>query len=202
MRLAILALFALTCSRPAAVQSKAPSHDFDIKIAGGDVIDGTGRPARRADVGIRADTIAAIGDLSSSTAGTTIDARGKVVAPGFIDLLGNSQAAVLLDPKLEGKVRQGVTTEVTGEGHSPGPLDEAMAAEMERTKPEGWPAVSWRTLGGFMKEVEKRGSAVNFAFYVGATNPREMVLGHAERAPNAEELQRMTAIVADARKEG
>ena len=147
-------------------------------------------------------TIAEIGDLHGRTATTTLDATGDIVAPGFIDLLGNSQSAVLIDPKLEGKVRQGVTTEVTGEGHSPGPLDEAMAAEMERTKPPGWPAVTWRTLGDFMRVVEKRGSAINFAFYVGAANPREMVLGHADRAPTAEELKRMTAIVDQAMKDG
>lgn len=205
MRLAALAFLVLACSPAADTPVNTPRaerHDFDVRIVGGEVIDGTGAARRRADIGIRGDTIAAIGDLRSATATVTVDATGKIVAPGFIDLLGNSQAAVLIDPLLEGKVRQGVTTEVTGEGHSPGPIDEPMAAEMERTKPEGWPGVSWRTLGGFMKEVEKRGSAVNFAFYIGATNPREMVLGHAERAPNSEELQRMAAIVAEAKKEG
>lgn len=175
---------------------------FDILIRNGDVIDGTGAPRKRADVGIRGDTVAAIGDLSGASAKTTLDAKGQVVAPGFIDLLGNSQAAVLLDPKLEGKIRQGVTTEVTGEGHSPGPQNEAMLAEMERTKPKGWPKVTWTTLGGFMSEVEKKGSALNFAFYVGAANPREMVLGHADRAPTTDELKRMEAITKQAVDEG
>jgi N-acyl-D-amino-acid deacylase len=173
-----------------------------LLIRGGQVIDGTGAARVRADVGIRGDVIAEIGDLSKKSAKTTLDASGKIVAPGFIDLLGNSQAAVLIDPKLEGKIRQGVTTEVTGEGHSPGPQDEAMAAEMERTKPNGWPAVTWRTLGEFMRVVEKRGTALNFAFYVGAANPREMVLGHADRAPSPDELRKMVAIVEQARKEG
>lgn len=176
--------------------------DYDIVVVGGTVIDGTGAPRTRADVGIRGDSIAAIGDLSKKTAKTTLEATGKIVAPGFIDLLGNSQAAVLIDPKLEGKIRQGVTTEVTGEGHSPGPQDEAMAAEMERTKPNGWPPVTWRTLGEFMRVVEKRGTALNFAFYVGAANPREMVLAHADRAPSPDELRKMVAIVEQARKEG
>ncbi|HEX2060967.1 MAG TPA: D-aminoacylase, partial [Thermoanaerobaculia bacterium] len=171
-------------------------------VRGGDVIDGTGAPRRRADVGIRGDTIAAIGDLTGKSATTTLDARGHVVAPGFIDLLGNSQAAVLIDPKLEGKVRQGVTTEVTGEGHSPGPQNDVMLAEMERTKPKGWPRVTWHTLGEFMRVVEQRGSAVNFAFYVGAANAREMVLGHADRAPNADELRQMEAIIRQAVDEG
>ncbi|MEO8381121.1 MAG: D-aminoacylase, partial [Acidobacteriota bacterium] len=184
-----------------ATQPPRPA-DYDVVIRGGDVLDGTGAARVRADVGIRGDTIAAIGDLSKATATTTLDARGRVVTPGFIDLLGNSQAAVLIDPKLEGKIRQGVTTEVTGEGHSPGPQDEPMLAEMERTKPKGWPVVTWHTLGEFMRVVEQRGSALNFAFYIGAANSREMVLGHANRAPTADELRRMEAITRQAVDEG
>ncbi len=166
------------------------------------MLDGTGAPRVRADVGIRGDSIIKIGDLSSETAKTTLDAKGKIVAPGFIDLLGNSQAAVLIDPKLEGKIRQGVTTEVTGEGFSPGPLNEEMAAEMERTKPAGWPKVTWRTLGEFMNVVESKGTALNFAFFIGARNPREMVIGHADRAPTAAELKQMQQIVQQAVDEG
>jgi N-acyl-D-amino-acid deacylase len=183
-------------------RAESPSLQFDVIVRGGEVIDGTGAARTRADVGIRGDTIAAIGDLSKASAAITLDATNQVVAPGFIDLLGNSQAAVLIDPKLEGKIRQGVTTEVTGEGHSPGPQDDTMLAEMERTKPKGWPKVTWHTLGEFMSVVEQRGSALNFAFYVGAANPREMVLGHADRAPNADELRRMEAIVKQAVDEG
>ena len=209
---ALLALLALSCgdpqpssrgeTRPAVPGSDAPAADFDLIIRGGEIIDGSGKKRFSADLGIRGDTIAEIGNLTGRKAVATIDAAGQIVAPGFIDLLGNSQSAVLVDPRLEGKVRQGVTTEVTGEGHSPGPVDEPMAAEMERTKPPGWPAVSWRTLGDFMRVVEKKGSALNFAFFVGAANPREMVLGHAERAPNATELQRMESIVDQAVADG
>ncbi len=196
-------------ARPSSPARPGPSLDarddrgaFDILIKGGTVIDGTGAPRKRADVGIRGDTITRIGDLTNATATTTLEAQGQIVAPGFIDLLGNSQAAVLLDPKLEGKIRQGVTTEVTGEGHSPGPQNEAMRAEMERSKPKGWPEVTWLTLGGFMREVEKKGTALNFAFYVGAANSREMVLGHADRAPTPDELRRMQAITQQAMDEG
>ena len=180
----------------------ARQSDFDLIVRGGDVLDGTGAPRVRADVGVRGDTIVQVGDLSKSSAKTVLDAKGKVVAPGFIDLLGNSQAAVLIDPKLEGKIRQGVTTEVTGEGFSPGPLNEEMAAEMERTKPAGWPKVTWRTLGEFMKVVESKGSALNFAFFIGARNPREMVMGHADRAPTAAELKQMQQIVQQAVDDG
>src|SRR6185436_8221843 len=202
MRLALILLLACSPSSPATPDPPTTAAEYDVVVAGGAVIDGTGAAPTRADVGIRGDTIAAIGDLSKATATTTLDATGQIVAPGFIDLLGNSQAAVLLDPSLEGKIRQGVTTEVTGEGHSPGPIDEAMAAEMERTKPPGWPPVTWRTLGDFSRVVEKRGTALNFAFYVGAANPREMVLAHADRAPSADELKKMVAIVDQARRDG
>ena len=192
-------LLALTC---AAESSSPGTRQLDVRIINGDVIDGTGRARFRADVGIRGDTIVEIGDLSRATSKETIDARNHVVTPGFIDVLGHSEGSVLIDPNLEGKVRQGVTTELTGEGHSPGPLNEAMAAEMERTKPTGWPPVSWRTLGEFMKVIEKRGSAINFAFFIGAANPREMVIGTVDRAPTAEELKRMQAIIDQAMREG
>lgn len=206
MKIAIFLALALTCNNaPSETPAPPPPKDpaaFDIVIRNGDVLDGTGAARVRADVGIRGDTITAIGDLSNAKATTTLDAKDQVVAPGFIDLLGNSQAAVLIDPRLEGKIRQGVTTEVTGEGHSPGPQNDAMLVEMERTKPKGWPRVTWHTLGEFMRAVEQRGSALNFAFYVGAANPREMVLGHADRAANAAELRQMEAIVKQAVDEG
>lgn len=191
-------------SQPGTATASAAesSASYDIIIRNGEVLDGTGAPRKRADVGIRGDVIAAIGDLANQSAKTTLDARGQVVAPGFVDLLGNSQAAVLIDPRLEGKIRQGVTTEVTGEGHSPGPQNDVMLAEMERTKPKGWPKVTWHTLGEFMTAVEQKGSALNFAFYVGAANAREMVLGHADRAPNAAELQQMETIIQQAMNEG
>ncbi|HET7711993.1 MAG TPA: D-aminoacylase, partial [Thermoanaerobaculia bacterium] len=202
MRSATVLLLLLACSQPRSAPPVRPTAAFDLKIAGGSIIDGTGRPRYQADIGIRGDSIAAIGDLRAADAVTTIDAKGKIVSPGFIDLLGNSEGAVLVDPNVEGKVRQGVTTEVTGEGHSPGPLDEAMAAEMNRTRPPGFPEVTWRTLGEYMAFLERRGSAINFALYVGATNPREIVLGDADRKPSEAELRRMEMIVDQAMREG
>ena len=202
----IAAALTLACSAPTsspvAKQEAAMAPPFDLIIRGGEVLDGTGTPQTRADIGIRGDTIAEIGDLSTMDAALVLDATGHVVTPGFIDLLGNSQAAVLLDPRLEGKIRQGITTEVTGEGHSPAPQNETMVAEMERTKPQGWPKVTWRTMREFMDVVETNGSALNFAFYVGAANAREMVLGHVDRAPDANELRKMEAIVRQAVDEG
>jgi len=167
----------------------APKPMLDLKIANARIIDGTGAPWFRGDVGVRGDTIVAIGDLGASTATTTIDAHDRIVAPGFIDLLGQSQQAVLVDPHLEAKVRQGVTTEVTGEGHSPGPI---------APKPD----TKWTTLGEYFALVEKGGTAINFALFVGAANPREMVIGDINRPPTAAEMREMEAIVDQAMREG
>ena len=205
MRVLLVALLSVACSAPPSPVASEPApirRELDLIIRGGEVLDGTGAPRRRADVGVRGDTIVEIGDLAEKDATVVLDATGHVVTPGFIDLLGNSQAAVLLDPQLEGKIRQGVTTEVTGEGHSPAPQNDVMAAEMERTKPEGWPKVTWRTMREFMNVVEANGTALNFAFYVGAANAREMVIGHEDRAPDAKELRAMEAIVQQAVAEG
>src|ERR1051325_12108179 len=198
-------ILALTCAparTPPVPRSLSPVPSYDIRIINAEIIDGTGSPRKRADIGIRSDTIAKIGDLSRATAKITIDASHQVVTPGFIDLLGHSEFSVLIDPNLEGKVRQGVTTEVTGEGHSPGPIDDKMAAEIDRTLYKDFPDATWRSLGDFMRVVEAKHSAINFAFYIGAANPREIVLGTADRAPTAEELKRMEKIVDGAVKGG
>jgi N-acyl-D-amino-acid deacylase len=206
MRSALALVLALTCTGAAPPRNNAPAQprgaQYDIRILHGDVIDGSGKPRVRADVGIRGDTIVAIGDLTNAASGITIDATNQVVTPGFIDLLGHSEGSVLLDPELEGKIRQGVTTEVTGEGHSPGPINEAMAAEINRTRLPGYPDATWRSLDDFMRVIEKRGSAINFAFYVGGANPREIVLGSADRAPTAPELARMEAMVDESMRAG
>src|SRR5438045_1704667 len=110
LRAACCVLLATACSL------NRPMNTLDLKITNGRVIDGTGAPWFRADVGVRGDRIVAIGDLSNTPAAATIDANGRVVSPGFIDLLGQSQFAVFTDPHVEAKVRQGITTEVTGEG--------------------------------------------------------------------------------------
>jgi dihydroorotase/N-acyl-D-amino-acid deacylase len=214
MRIILPLLLALTCATPQSSTVTSPANapanaatsatptDYDIRIVNGDVIDGSGATRVRADVGIRGDAIAKLGDLSHATSRVTIDASHQVVTPGFIDLLGHSEASVLIDPNVEGKVRQGVTTEVTGEGHSPGPLNEAMAAEANRTKLPGYPDVTWRTLDDFMRVVEQHRSAINFAFYIGAANPREIILGDADRAPTPAELAKMEALVDESMRAG
>jgi dihydroorotase/N-acyl-D-amino-acid deacylase len=170
---------------------------LDLKITNARIIDGTGAPWYRGDVGVRGDTIVSIGDLSSAPATTTLDARDNVVAPGFIDLLGQSQSSVLRAPHVEAKVRQGVTTEVTGEGHSPGPINPQVK---DSEAPAEHPP--WTTLGEFFAVLEKSGTAINFAFFVGASNPREMVIGDVNRPPTADEMREMERIVDQAMRDG
>ncbi len=158
---------------------------LDLKVINGRILDGTGAPWYRGDIGVRGDTIISIGDLSKVPAATTLDAHEQIVAPGFIDLLGQSQNAVLTDPHVEAKVRQGVTTEVTGEGHSPGPGSQ-----------------QWRTLGDYFEALERNGTAINFALFVGASNPREMVIGNFNRPPTGDEMREMEGIVDQAMREG
>jgi N-acyl-D-amino-acid deacylase len=192
---ALLCALALSCS--SAPPPAAAPATFDLKIVNGRIVDGTGAPWFRGDVGVRGDRIVAVGELGASPALRTIDAAGRMVAPGFIDLLGQSQGSVLIDPSLEGKIRQGVTTEVTGEGWSPGPVSEAQDAERVAA---GEP--SWRTLGDYFGVLERKGIAANFAFLVGATNPRAIVLGMGDRDPTEEEMVRMETLVDQAMREG
>ncbi|HEX7420122.1 MAG TPA: D-aminoacylase [Thermoanaerobaculia bacterium] len=188
MRSALLTIALLMASCATAPQSTM----LDLKITNGRIIDGTGAPWYRGDVGVRGNTIVAIGNLAGDAAATTIDARDHIISPGFIDLLGQSQSAVFEDPHLEAKVRQGVTTEVTGEGFSPGP-----------EKPSTEPGTgTWLTLGSYLDAIDRQGSAINFALLVGASNPREIVIGDVNRAPTANEMREMEAIVDQAMREG
>jgi dihydroorotase/N-acyl-D-amino-acid deacylase len=166
---------------------------LDLKITNARIIDGTGAPWYRGDIGVRGDTIVAIGDLSAAPATTTLDARDNIASPGFIDLLGQSQQSVLVDPHLEAKVRQGVTTEVTGEGTSPGPA----VANRETGQPPRFPRFA-----DYLETLEKNGSAINFALFVGASNPREMVIGDVNRPPTADEMRQMEQIIDQAMREG
>ncbi len=183
--LAMAVLFASCATTPKQAM-------LDLKITNGRIIDGTGAPWFRGDIGVRGDSIVAIGDLHGQPATSTIDAHDLVVAPGFIDLLGQSQSAVFADPHLEAKVRQGVTTEVTGEGFSPGP------AKPDKANGEG----SWPTLGAYLDAIDHQGAALNFALLVGASNPRELVIGDVNRPPTADELKEMESIIDQAMRDG
>lgn len=165
---------------------------LDLKIINGRIVDGTGAPWYRGDVGIRGNRIVAIGDLRDAPATSTIDAAGRTVSPGFIDLLGWSQLTAIEDPPLEAKVRQGVTTEVAGEGTSPGPYPANLVK----------PGIRWLTLGSYLDELDHRGAAINFALLIGADNPRQMVIGDVNKAPTMEEMRQMEAIVDQAMRDG
>ncbi|HEV7765052.1 MAG TPA: D-aminoacylase [Thermoanaerobaculia bacterium] len=165
---------------------------LDLKITNGRILDGTGAPWFRGDVGVRGDAIVAIGDLANTPAKNTIDARNRIVSPGFVDLLGWSQETVIEDPHLEATVRQGITTHLGGEGSSPGPV------KSDRVKA----GTRWATLGDYLDDVDLRGSSINFAMLLGTSNPRAMVLGDVNVQPTAEQMREMEAIVEQAMRDG
>jgi dihydroorotase/N-acyl-D-amino-acid deacylase len=175
---------------------------FDLVITNGHIVDGTGSPWYSGDIGIRDGHIAAIGNLSAAARKRTFDAKGKVVAPGFVDMLGQSEATILVDPRLPSKIYQGITTEITGEGGSAAPLNDAIIAadlagyEHYKINPD------WRTFRQYFSRLEKQGMGINLASYVGATQVRRMVLGDADVQPTPEQLEKMKALVRDAMRDG
>jgi len=195
----ILGILSLMFVRAAPSQSAAP---FDVIIRNGHIIDGTGSPWYSGDVGVRDGRIAAIGDLSRDTARQVIDAHGMVIAPGFIDMLGQSELTILVDPRLPSKIYQGITTEITGEGESVAPLDSAMLAENAATYRHYGITADWHTLAQYFARLEKQGAGINIGTYVGATSVREMVLGYGDRTPTADQLRRMQDLVASSMQEG
>jgi dihydroorotase/N-acyl-D-amino-acid deacylase len=180
----------------------AAAVPYDLVIRNGHVIDGTGSPWYLADIGIRAGKIAGIGRLDDAPAKRTIDARGMVVAPGFIDMLGQSETTILVNPHLPSKIFQGITTEVTGEGGSIAPLNDAILKADHVAWEHYGVQPTWRTFRDYFARLRKQGMGINLASYVGATQVRRMVLGDDDRAPNAAELERMKALVRDAMREG
>jgi N-acyl-D-amino-acid deacylase len=175
---------------------------FDLLIKNGRVVDGSGRAAYVADVAIKGDRIVSIGKLSQATATRTIDAQGLVVAPGFIDMLGQSETYLLIDPRAMSKVMMGVTTEITGEGESIAPINERQIKEQEDFLKRFNLTIDWRTLDEYFKRLEKQGSGVNLGTFVGATQVREYVIGYDDRAPTPQELDQMKKLVADAMRDG
>jgi dihydroorotase/N-acyl-D-amino-acid deacylase len=175
---------------------------FDIVITNGHVVDGTGSPWYSGDVGIRDGRIAAIGNLSAAARKRTIDAAGKVVAPGFIDMLGQSEVTILVDPRLPSKIYQGITTEITGEGGSAAPLTKAIVEADRPVYAHYKIDVDWQTFRQYFARLEKQGMGINLASYVGATQVRRVVLGDADVQPTPEQLEKMKALVRDAMRDG
>ena len=189
----------------AAMVQTAPAHDaraLDMVITNGRIIDGTGSPWYSGDVGIRDGRVAAIGNLAATTRALTIDAKGMVVAPGFIDMLGQSEFTILVDPRLPSKIYQGITTEITGEGGSVAPQNDAIIREMAHTYKHLQINSDWRTLRQYFARLEKQGMGINLASYVGATQVREMVLGFDDRQPTPAQLEEMKRLVREAMQDG
>jgi dihydroorotase/N-acyl-D-amino-acid deacylase len=180
----------------------AADNGYDLIIANGRIIDGTGSPWYSGDVAIRDGHIAAIGNLANAKAKRTIDARGMVVAPGFIDMLGQSELTMLVDPRLPSKIFQGITTEITGEGESVAPLDDALIKERQRDYDHYGIKPDWRTFSQYFARLRKQGMGINLGSYVGAASIREMIVGYGDRAPTADELKRMQALVAQGMSQG
>jgi N-acyl-D-amino-acid deacylase len=200
IRRRLATLLVLSASLSGALRAQGAS--FDLVIRNGRIIDGTGSPWYSGDLGIRDGRIAAIGRLEGAKAKQTVDAAGSVVAPGFIDMLGQSELSILVNPSLPSKIFQGITTEITGEGGSPAPLNDAIVAA-DRTGYDHLKITpDWRTLAQYYSRLERQGIGLNIATYVGATQVRRMVLGDDDTDPTPALLERMRELVRQAMREG
>jgi N-acyl-D-amino-acid deacylase len=186
----------------APVEGREPAPSFDIVITNGHIIDGTGSPWYSGDIGIREGKIAFIGNLSAAPRARTIDAHGMVVAPGFIDMLGQSEFTILVDPRLPSKIYQGITTEITGEGESVAPLNDAILHADQEQYDHYHIQADWRTLGEYFSRLEKQRIGINFASHVGATRVRRMVLGDDNVQPTPVQLEQMKELVRQAMRDG
>jgi dihydroorotase/N-acyl-D-amino-acid deacylase len=180
----------------------AAGDTFDVLITNGRVVDGTGAPWYRADLGITGDRITAIGRLTGRDAKTRIDAANLVVAPGFIDMLGQSEFNVLADPRAASKITQGITTEITGEGSSIAPLNDALAQSAQPQFDRFKVALDFRTLGEYFARLERHRPALNVGTFVGAGGLRGYVVGQTQRAATPAEIDQMKTLVAQAMEQG
>ena len=179
-------------------QQAVENASYDIIIQNGRVVDGTGNPWYLGDIGIRADRIVAVGKLRAGNARRVIDARGMVIAPGFIDMLGQSETALLIDNRSISKLAQGITTEITGEGGSIAPQNALTIAAAQPGLDPYHLKIDWKTLDEYWMRLEKKGTPINIGTYVGAAQVREAVLGDVDRAPTQQELEQMKSLVAQA----
>lgn len=184
--------------------SACQKQKFDFIIRGGIVYDGSGKPGVVTDVGINADTVAAIGDLTNAIGTKEIDANGLAVAPGFINMMSHAEVSLLMDGNSQADIRQGITLEVLGEG-SMGPLNDKMKQDWKdqmKRNPDWQFDIDWTTLGEYLESLQRRGISPNVASFVGANTVRIHELGYANRAPNTDELDRMKALIKVAMEEG
>ena len=184
----------LGISAQAPSPSPAPG-DFDVIIRGGTVYDGTGAEPRQADVAICGDRVAGVGDFKSAKARTVIDANGLAVAPGFINMLSWSTESLNQDGRSQSELRQGVTTEIMGEGESMGPVNDRVREHMLRAQADIKYDIKWNTLAEYLQYLEKHGISCNVASFIGATTIREYVIGFEDKPPTPEQLDQMRELV-------
>jgi N-acyl-D-amino-acid deacylase len=199
----LVAMAALTAACGSAPDQQPPAGRLHgIVIRGGTIYDGSGAAPRVGDVAIDGDVLAGVGDLGDARGRVEIDAKGLAVAPGFINMLSWADEPLVVDPRAESDIRQGVTLEVFGEGSSMGPLNDAMKKEIVEQQGDLKYEIQWTTLGEYLEFLDARGVSVNVASFVGATTVRIHEIGYADRPPSAQELARMEDLVRQAMEEG
>lgn len=191
----VLALFVILMLPFISAGQTTQPAPFDVLIKGGDIYDGSGGRPRRADVGIRGDRIVAIGNLTRARASVVVDARGLAVAPGFINMLSWSTESLIVDGRSQGEIRQGVTTQIMGEGWSMGPLNDRIKQRMLDEQGDIKFEIPWTTLAEYLTYLEKRGVSQNVASFIGATTIREYVIGLEDKAPTPKQLDEMRDLV-------
>ena len=184
------------------VSCKFHHQEYDKIIRNGMIYNGNGGEPYKADIGIKADTIAFIGDLSGVSSQFSIDAKGMAVAPGFINMLSWATESLIQDGKSQGDIRQGVTLEVMGEGWSMGPLNANLKKQQQEGQTDIKYKIEWNTLGEYLSFLEKKGISCNVASFVGATTLRMYVIGEDNRDPTPAEMDSMKALVRQAMEEG
>ena len=198
-RLALLTIISLAS---ASVQAQTTAQAFDLVLANGHIVDGSGSPWYQGDIGIRDGKIMAIGKLDQRVTKRRIDVAGKVIAPGFIDMLGQSELTVLVEPRLPSKIYQGITTEITGEGNSIAPLAGHALDELQAALTHYGIKADWQTLDQYYARLERQKIGINVGSYVGATTIRSVVIGGDNRPPTPTELIRMRTLVKEAMLDG
>src|SRR5438128_11194632 len=192
--LALTLIFALSVLAIAQRRIRPEAQSFDIIIRGGTLYDGTGRAPMKADVGIKGDRIAAVGNLSRATAPTIVDAPGLAVAPGFINMLSHSETSMIVDPRSISELKQGVTTQIFGE-FSMGPLNDKMKRLLLEAQGDVKYDIEWTTLAEFLNYLEQRGISQNVASFIGAPTIREYVIGLEDKPPTPKQLDEMRELV-------
>ena len=185
-RILVVLLLAIPSTRAA---------EFDIIIKGGTVYDGSGSEGQRADVAIKGDRIVGVGNYANATATNRVDASGLAVAPGFINMLSWSNESLIQDGRSQSEIREGVTTEIMGEGESMGPVNDRVREHMLREQADIKYEISWKTLAEYLQYLEKHGISCNVASFIGATTIRENVIGFEDKQPSPEQLNQMRELV-------